>query len=63
MAERTPSDVEPACVMFLCEASAVYLQPDKLYRFKVDPNCPKCVKLAKKAALPAPPIEQPGVKK
>lgn len=30
------------CVMWLCEANAVVLKPDKLYRFEVDPDCNMC---------------------
>jgi hypothetical protein len=46
--------------MFLCESRAVYLRPDRLYRFKVDRNCPKCVRLAKKAADAETLIERVG---
>lgn len=32
--------------MRLCETDHVFLKPDKLYKFTVDPGCPNCMRLA-----------------
>ena len=38
---------EQVTEMRLCELRFVGLRPGQLYRFTVDPNCPKCVEDAK----------------
>lgn len=39
------SKKEDVMEMRLCEQGHVILKPDQLYRFTVDPHCPKCVHL------------------
>lgn len=31
--------------MYMCEVNGIFLRPDQLYIFRVDPNCEKCKKL------------------
>jgi hypothetical protein len=39
--------VQGVTYMRLCEVPHLFLRPDRLYYFTVDPNCPACVAAAK----------------
>lgn len=38
---------EPVCELYLCEPEKLFLRPNTIYRFSVDPDCPRCVALGK----------------
>lgn len=48
--ERQAPDVE----LRLCESRFLYLKPDVLYRFTVDPNCEGCLKAEREARGESP---------
>lgn len=43
------SKAEDVMELRLCESRNIVFQPNRLYYFTVDPNCPKCVELAEKS--------------
>ena len=45
--ERLRGAAEEPLEMCLCESHRLILRPGKLYRFRVDPDCEKCVEMGR----------------